>query len=110
MKNQIVRHGEVILKSVSELPEGAILELETKKHIVAHSETGHHHILESNKPFQVFKKGEETFISMTEMAKLWHQKTGSDVHAPHKLVPNIYKVVIKKAFNYFSKAMENVRD
>lgn len=113
MKNlelQIVRHGEVILKQVSELPKDIVLELETKKHIVAHSETGHHHVLESKTPFQVFKKDDEVYISMTEMAELWHQKTGKDVHAPHKLSPAIFKVVIKKQFDYFAKKMANVRD
>ena len=32
MKKQIIRHGEVILKPVSELPKEAKLEKETKKH------------------------------------------------------------------------------
>ena len=47
MKKQIVRHGEVILKPIAELPKEARLELETNIHIVAHSETGHHHVLKT---------------------------------------------------------------
>lgn len=40
----IIRHGEVLLKPIDSLPEGAILEKTVKKEIVAHSETGHHHV------------------------------------------------------------------
>lgn len=107
---QIVRHGEVILKSIAELPKGAVLLKEVKKEIVAHSETGHHHVLESIKDFKVYSWNGETYVEVPEIAELWHQKTGKDVHAPHKMVPGVYKVNIKKAYNYFSKAMERVRD
>lgn len=111
MKTQnIVRHGEVILKPISELPKEAKLEKETKKHIVAHSETGHHHVLEAVKPFKVWSWNSETYLEVPEMAELLHEKTGKDTHAPHKITPSFYKVVIKKSFNYFSKAMERVRD
>ena len=43
---QIVRHGELLLKPTT-LPEGAVLQQATKKFIAAHSETGHHHVLEA---------------------------------------------------------------
>lgn len=110
MSKQFVRHGEVILKPINELPKGANLVKSIKKYIVAHSETGHHHVLESLKPFKVFSWNGETYLEVPELAKLWHQKSGKDTHAPHKITSSFYKVVIKKSFNYFSKAMENVRD
>ena len=45
MKN-IIRHGEVILYPTT-LPTDAILSEQSNQYIVAHSETGHHHILET---------------------------------------------------------------
>ena len=29
-------------------------------------------------------------------------KTGNEIHTPHKVVPSIYKVIIKKEFDYFA--------
>ena len=114
MKNN-VRHGEVILKEVLSLPKGAILKEETNKYVVAHSETGHHHILEVKEKvdmskFKVYMHNGETYIEVPQMAELWHQKSGKDVHTPHKITPAIYKVNIKKEFDYFAGALRAVRD
>lgn len=105
-----IRHGEVIFKAVAELPKGAVLLKEAKKEIVAHSETGHHHVLRSTKPFKVYTLQGETYVEVPELAELWHQKTGKDTHAPHKVIPAVYKVVTKKHFDYFKGALESVRD
>ncbi len=111
MNKNIVRHGEVLLKPVAELPKEAKLEKETKQYIVAHSETGHHHVLTAKKSFKVYKTDfGEMYLEVPETAELVHEKSGKDVHTPHKIVPSIYKVVIKKQFDYFKGALENVRD
>lgn len=110
MTNHIVRHGEVILKQISVLPEGAVLEKESKNYIVAHSETGHHHVLESTTDFKVFLWKGDRYLEVPELAKLFHEKTGKDTHTPHKIVPGIYKINIKKHFDYFKGALEKVRD
>lgn len=108
-KPQIVRHGEVILKNISALPVEAMLVKNTKEHIVAHSETGHHHIVKSKKPFGIYTYEGKTYLSI-EDAMLVHEKTGKDVHTPHTLAPAFYEVIIKKSYNYYSKMMERVRD
>jgi len=109
LKPQIVRHGEVILYPTT-LPVDAVLSKETKKEIVAHSETGHHHILEAKQDFKIYTLMGDTYIEIPTVAELWHQKTGKDVHTPHKIAPAVYKVVIKKEFDYFAGAIRNVRD
>ncbi len=109
MKTQIIRHGEVLLVP-SELPKGAELKETVKKKIVAHSETGHHHILEAQNPFRIYSWNGETYVEVPELAKLWHQKTGKEAHKTHSVVPAIYKIVIKKHFDYFAKKMTEVRD
>lgn len=111
----IIRHGEVILKSVNSLPKGAILSDEKHKVIVAHSETGHHHILEVKDKVDMSKikvytwKG-DTYMEVPQIAELWHQKSGSDMHTPHKVTPAIYKVILKKEFDYFAGVLKTVRD
>lgn len=109
-KPYIVRHGEVLLKQVAKLPKGAKLEKESKKEIIAHSETGHHHVLEAQKDFKIYTWKDERFIELPELAELWHQKTGKDAHMPHKIVPSFYKIIIKKQFDYFLGALQRVRD
>jgi len=110
MKTQIIRHGEVILKPIDSLPKEAKLEKETKSYIVAHSETGHHHVLESLENFKVFSWNGETYLEVPAISKLLHEKSGKDAHTPHKIIPSIYKVVIKKQFDYFKGILEKVRD
>lgn len=114
-KPQIVRHGEVILKPVNELPKEAKLIETANSYIVAHSETGHHHILATKEKtdlskFKVFSHNGDTYIEVKEVSELLHEKTGKDVHKTHKIIPNIYKVIIKKSFNYYKGVMERVRD
>src|SRR3990167_6341066 len=103
MKPQIIRHGEVILKPISELPRGVKLVKESKKYIVAHSETGHHHVLTTDlSAFKVYSWNGETYLEVKELSELLHEKTGHEVHTPHKIVPAIYKIQIKKSYDYFA--------
>lgn len=108
-KAQIVRHGEVILKPAI-LPKEVQLIKQTKKYVVAHSETGHHHVLESIDNYEVFTSNGDTYIKLGTVGTLFHEKTGSEVHIPHVIQPAVYKVVIKQAYDYFARKMASVRD
>ena len=59
---------------------------------------------------KVYTWNGETYLEVPEIAKLWHQKTGNDVHTEHTIAPSAYKVVIKKEFDYFAGIMRQVRD
>ena len=106
---QIVRHGELLLKPTT-LPEGAVLQQATKKFIAAHSETGHHHVLEATQDFKIYTLMGDTYLEIPSVAILRHEKVGKDVHTPHKIAPAVYKVVIKKEFDYFQGIIRQVRD
>ena len=115
MNKYIVRHGEVILKQIDSLPKEATLVKETNSHIVAHSETGHHHVLATKEKtdlskFKVYSWNGETYLEVPQMSELLHEKVGADAHKTHTIVPGLYKVAIKKHFDYFTKAMTRVRD
>lgn len=109
MKPQIVRHGELLLKPTT-LPEGAILSKITKKEIVAHSETGHHHVLTATQDFEIYTLMGDTYIKIPSIAELSHQKIGKDVHKTQKITPAVYKIVIKKEFDYFEGVIRSVKD
>lgn len=110
MKN-IIRHGEAILYPTI-LPIDAVLSEESNSYIVAHSETGHHHILETldMSKIKIFTHMGDKYLEVPSEAKLWHQKSGQDVHTTHKVVPTVYKVIIKREFDYFKDAIVRVRD
>lgn len=111
MKPQIVRHGEVILKPITELPKNAVLIKTEKSYVVAHSETGHHHVLVlPTKALRIYSLDNELYLDVGKTAQLTHKKTGKDVHTPHTIVPGKYKVVIKQSYDYFKKALTRVRD
>ena len=115
IKQQIIRHGEVILKPINILPKKAQINNQDYKIIIAHSETGHHHILEvENKvgmsKIKVYTWNGKTYLEVPEIAELWHQKTGKNVHTAHKVIPGVYEINIKKEFDYFSGLLKQVRD
>jgi len=109
MKTQIIRHGEVILKEDT-LPDGAELVKTTNEYVVAHSETGHDHVVTAKSPFKVYNHNGTFYMELTKEGELIHRKTGKDAHKTHKIKPSVFKVIIKKSFNYFSGLMERVRD
>lgn len=108
MKPQIVRHGEVLLKPIAEIPQAAKLVKTGKEHVVAHSETGHHHVLEAN--LRVYELDNELYLDVQNIGQLVHKKSGLDIHQPHTIAKGLYKVVIKKAYDYFAKKLTQVRD
>ncbi|RTL06192.1 hypothetical protein EKK58_06130 [Candidatus Dependentiae bacterium] len=111
---KIIRHGELLLIPTT-LPKGSILEKESYDDIIAHSETGHHHIIEvkeksdmSKMKFYTFEN--DRYVDVPQMAELWHQKTGLHVHKTLPVVPAVYKINKKKEFDYFKGILRQVRD
>lgn len=108
MKVLAIRHGEVLLQPVEKAPEGKVTKHKT--FIVGHSETGHHHVLEATKSFEVTKmSNDELYVRLFEPAKLVHKKT---VNRHHDLavIPGIYKVIRKNEYDPFEKVMREVWD
>ena len=108
-KRIAVTHGELFLLPIEEAPK---LKSEThKQYVLAHSETGHHHVLESKTEFEVMSDEEkdELFIRLFEPAKLVHKKT-FDIHETRTLATGLYKVFKKKEYDIREKAMRKVFD
>lgn len=108
--NKPIRHGEVLLFPVTKVPSS---KGKTKKYmdfIVGHSETGHHHVLESKHQYAVTVLGDDSvFVQLAKPAKLSHKKT---VNRHHDLVvdPGTYQVIRKREYDPFGKAMREVWD
>ena len=108
-KRVAVTHGELFLLPVDKIPKG-----NTSKHdmfILAHSESGHHHVLQSKTKFSVTEVGDavERYILLDEVAELVNQKT-FDIHETRMLAPGAYKVYAKKEYDVRSQTMRKVFD
>lgn len=106
--NKPIRHGEVVLLPVgNKIPKTAN---HTKTHIVGHSETGHHHVLEAADVIHwTDKETNELFVAIKEPGKLVHKKT-TNRHIDLDVTPGTYKVIRKSEYDPFLKAMREVWD
>lgn len=105
MKNKAIRHGEAMLIPVTKKVTGK----QHKTFIIAHSETGHDHVLESDVPFTVSQNDKEFLIQLFEPAKLVHKKQ-IDKHKTLPIAPGKYKVVYKNEYNPWLQVISRVFD
>lgn len=104
-KNKCIRHGEAMLIPV----DVHVIGKEHTSFIVAHSETGHHHVLESETPFVVSEVDKQFIIELFEPAQLVHKKM-TDKHKTLPVAPGKYKVVYKNEYNPFLQEIQKVLD
>jgi hypothetical protein len=109
-KRIAVMHGECWIMPVDKIPKDANFK-DSKKYIIGHSETGHHHMLISDKPFQVMPESEkyDLFVRLFEPAKVQHQKT-FDIHETQVLAPGDYAIYHKTEYDPFAEVLRAVFD
>lgn len=91
--------GDILFERIEDIPNDVMESLEhekTETHvIIAHSESGHHHVLERPKTtVYTPKHGAEliAYILVTENTVLEHQKSGVDAHEAIKFPPGKYQI------------------
>jgi hypothetical protein len=104
------RHGELILKSVTHIPDEARLVENKKSLIVAHSESGHHHTLTAPATIRFLEHEGKTYLDIPLQAKLQHQKAGTETHGTQVIEPGLYERIIKRSYSYAEKVMRRVQD
>lgn len=98
-----IRHGEVILMPTLAKVKGK----KAKKFIVAHSETGHHHVIESEVPFTVDEK--RMLIELFDDAAIVHKKS-FDSHKTLTLKPAVYERYEAVEYSPFDQLTRRVVD
>ena len=109
MNNKPIRHGEVLLipRSTS-LPKGK--RTKVTSYIVGHSETGHHHVLESKTSYNVMRDTfNRVWLELEAEASLVHQKT-HDTHSTLTVAPGVYEVAYKNEYNPWTRVIGRVQD
>lgn len=104
-KRVAVMHGENFFVPIDALPDGEVKL--TNTWIAGHSETGHHHVLESTADMQVNET--ERAVLLVEVGKLFHKKS-FDVHETKFLAPGAYRVLHKTEYDPFQKVVRRVWD
>lgn len=105
--NITIQHGENVLVGTSNLPEGDIKQL--KSVIVGHSETGHHHVLNSSVAMNVVEVDGVIHIEAKIEAQLSHNKS-HDKHDTLIVPAGTYCVRHKSEYNPVTKAISRVFD
>ncbi len=92
--------GDVMFVRVDSLPVGVKpVAPEQGKFILAHSETGHHHVMEARQNVKVFSTDNPLVsylqvVEATDEAETFIEHLRSfDTHEPIKFSPGIYKVI-----------------
>lgn len=104
--NKSIRHGEVILKPVSKIPRGKSLTANT--YMLADSDAGHHHVLNSEQ-MRVVTVKDSVYLEVTEPGIIVHQKE-TDRHKDLPVVAGLYQVLKKTEYNPFEKIIQDVKD
>jgi len=95
-----IRHGEILLLPVTDTPTGTTQQVTSC--IVGHSESGHHHLLESDEEFaQIVAMNGDMFVDLPSATPLRHRKT----HQQHRelTVPaGAWKIIRKTEFDVHS--------
>lgn len=105
-------HGEMFIQKIDKLPELKNAKShKVKMAVLAHSETGHNHVLSSTKTFTVHEIGEqvEKYLELSAPAELDHKKE-LDRHENRTLEKGIYKITFKQEYDPWQKAMRRVWD
>lgn len=92
-----IRHGEILLLPVPNAPAGETAQVTSC--VVGHSESGHHHVLESDEAFaQIVAMNGDLFVDLPAPTPLRHHKS----HQQHRelTVPaGVWKVIRKTEFD-----------
>jgi len=106
MKNNAIRHGDVILKPVNKTAGTA---KELKEYTAAYGEvTGHHHTLYptiDGAILKLWEDGEKRILELNEAWYLRHQE-----HNEIKVPAGLYEIGMEREYDPFEKAMRKVID
>lgn len=92
-----IRHGEVMLVPVGAAPAGDVEHVTTC--IVGHSESGHHHVLDSDAEFATIVSASGTlYVDLDSPTRLVHQKE-HDQHRELEVPAGAWRVVRKTEFD-----------
>lgn len=112
--------GEVYVRKLSAMPEGIETKEFTERNtngdfIVAHSESGNHHLLE-HEGVRVLERtdnvpeGMRILLAIVEAPTNLRQDAAADAHGSHAVVPGIYEMRIAREYDPLLEQARRVAD
>lgn len=112
---KMAAQGDLMIRRIEKLPEGAKLEnAQNGVFVVAHSETGHNHVIEAAPNVQLFTTGDpmisylEVIEATDETETLLKHLRSYDTHETIKINPGIYE--IRRQREYTPEGWRRVED
>ena len=102
--------GDILITAIDSLPEDTVKQDGINgNHTVAHSETGHHHVVDSNKADFHHSANDEfvMFLVVKEPTTVEHLRS-FDTHSPIALTPGNYQ--INRQREYTPEGFRKVQD
>lgn len=111
----IAAQGDILLRRIAELPKNLTMASVTNgQHIVAHSETGHHHVIEARPNVRVLNSDNPLVsylevIEATDQAEVLLEHVRSfDTHETISISPGVYE--IRRQREYTPEGWRRVAD
>ena len=99
--NQQAAQGDILITRINKLPTGLKEEkTENEQHIIAHSETGHHHVVDAERAH--FYRNEQNpmicYLVVTDSTELIHMRS-FDNHEPIQFSPGVFEIRRQREYN-----------
>lgn len=92
-----IRHGEILLLPVRSASTGSVEQV--TECVVGHSESGHHHVLESDAEFaQIVAANGDLFVDLPSPTALRHRKSHQQ-HRELSVPAGVWQIVRKTEFD-----------
>jgi hypothetical protein len=108
-KNQAAQ-GDMLLRRIDVLPEGLTkAKAEKGKYILAHSETGHHHVIDKNAADLLIDQTNQymAYLNVKEECDVEHLRP-HDTHETIRVAPGIYEV--RRQVEHTPQGLRRVQD
>lgn len=107
---KMYRHGDIILKPVSKIPEGGKRSEHKELTIALGEATGHHHTLyepevRKNPSIELVELDDGRFLIVREAVELRHQE-----HSCLQIAPGMYEIGEEQEYDYFEETFKKVID
>lgn len=107
----VCAQGDIYIRRAAKLPENAVeCKPENGKHIVTHSETGHHHVMEATrvKMYTIPDSIMDIFLQVEEDGATLEHLRPHDTHAPISFDKGVYHV--RRQREYVPEGYRRVED
>jgi len=104
MKTKQIQQGDCLITQLNTMPEGVGKLISRKRCVLAHGESGHSHVVESEDA-ELIQIGERMLLKLETRAVVKHEE-----HGAITLEPGLYEIGRVNEYDYFAEMTRKVID